>query len=73
MTGWWWALRRRWLEWRLARIMAAPGWRHQIVVLSPAPPCDHLDEVTMLDPFRSEGTITACAYCGLVLEQEGLL
>lgn len=69
MRRWWWSWRYRCAERRLARIMADPRQRNTIVVLPPLPPCDHLDEVTMPDPFHGHGTITACAYCGLVLEQ----
>lgn len=68
----WWLVRRCWLEWRLARVMARPGAKHKIVVLPPLPPCDHLDTATIPDPLHAGQQITVCAYCGRVLEAEGL-
>lgn len=68
MRRWWWAVRRRWLEWKLRRALARSD-AHRIVVLPPPPPCDHLDEVTIPHPMYGSGRLVVCAYCGLVLQQ----
>lgn len=63
--------KRRRLEHKLAAGLAK--WEQEgrpLVVLPPRPPCDHLDTATMPDPFHSSGTVTVCAYCSVVLDQQ---
>lgn len=69
-----------WRRYRLARLKrrylaAVAQWRRDgcpLIVLPPEPPCPtgHLETVTIPDLLGGSGTVTACAHCHRVLDQQ---